>query len=338
MNFAAQIDKSKSVIQKSHDKTQLLFDSLMQNTLGREKMEKKDRESSITQKDIDLMLDMLTWNASEDFSCDNLYHYYSGETIKKVLKSDKISFRLAEAATFDDKLELKATEAYFDLALDELKKEGIISETEFFELSNIEVPQRTLLMHPSHSGFGVWGQEEFEEYIICFATEKDSRYMFENYIDRESDGYCVEFYETELKEICHKAMNNCAEMAFIKVLYGREIIEYLKKKIMEVMTQQYRKNNATLYIESLLHFIQFSAKRSKFSKEKEIRLVVLLPKGCCEILPDIAYCKSKGKRYIYFNVRKDPYSDISPAPYNTKADNAATKEYLDRNGYASTQL
>ena len=36
MNFAAQIDKSKSGIQKSLDKTQLLFDSLMQNTLGRE--------------------------------------------------------------------------------------------------------------------------------------------------------------------------------------------------------------------------------------------------------------------------------------------------------------
>ena len=34
MNFAAQIDKSKSVIQKSLDEIQLLFDSLMQKYFG----------------------------------------------------------------------------------------------------------------------------------------------------------------------------------------------------------------------------------------------------------------------------------------------------------------
>lgn len=34
MNFAAQIDKSKSVIQKSLDEIQRLFDSLMQEYFG----------------------------------------------------------------------------------------------------------------------------------------------------------------------------------------------------------------------------------------------------------------------------------------------------------------
>jgi len=298
----------------------------------------KERSDFLSDETDDFMLDWITWSPGKNFSAQNtVYHYYKGEDVQRVFTRDKIVFRMAEAATFDDKMEGKAAEIYYDLALEELLNEGKLSENDFFQLSNIGVPKTALYMYPKTKDCYCSKNEESQEYIICFSAEKDSRYMFDHYVKGDS-GYCVEFYTLELEELQNVSMDNHARITLLPVLYGKEVVEHLKEKILEIVSKPQRKKHAKTYIETLLHYIQFSAKRSKYAKEKEIRLVVMLPKKSKKTLPNISFPpKENNKKFIFFEATRNIYRNISPDPRNALEKNKTMNEFLRSNNYSEME-
>ena len=281
------------------------------------------------------ILSVLAWQMyclPRPIEADCLYHYYKGKDVLRVLHEDAIIFRLASLSTFEDKMEGKSVEVYYDLALQELLQAHRINLKEHEELSDISIPEQAWLMCDSVNGCGRFSNCEYDEYVICFSKEKDNLYMFENYC-KESDGYCLEFPTIELKEVTCRAMNNSAEMALWPILYGREVVDYIETIILEVLHDTAKRHHLKECIQDLLHIVQFSAKLSKYWKEQEVRFVVLLPKKLTNTLPDIEYDNSGGNKYIYLKLPKSALTGISAAPFNTREETLRTINSAKKAGY-----
>lgn len=275
-----------------------------------------------------------TWSVDIPVDCDMLYHYYKGHTLKKVVKKKKLIFRLAAAETFPDKMEGKAVEVYYDLALESLMKEKRITEDQFFRLSGIDIPQNMEFMFRDSDSFHYSKGVEYEEYIICFSKAQDDLYMYETYT-ADSDGYCLHLFSEEIEEIRNLGIDNHAVIKLIPVLYGSEATAYIKRKIVDILSDPVKAEDMDYYINSILHYVHYAAKRNKFAREKEVRLVVFLPKNCAEPLPNIEFEKSKtNQKYIYLSVPSDMLFDVTYAPYNAKEEVQETREYLENIGYS----
>ena len=283
------------------------------------------------------ILDVLAWEMyvlPRQVECDSLYHYYNGETVPLVLRKDGIQFRLAALSTFEDKMEGKSVEVYYDLALQELLLERSITNVDYEELIKIKVPDKAYLMYLPKDGLGKGHFCEYNEYVICFSKAKDDHYMYENYC-KDSDGYCLEFPVIELKEVTCMSLRNSAEMMLMPVLYGREVVEYIKHIVLEVLNEPAKRHHLEECIQSLLHIVQFSAKLSKYSLEREVRLITLLPKKLEYDLPNIRYAESDdSKQYIYLNVEKYVLTGISAAPFNAKQETLKIMHTIKENGYS----
>ncbi len=276
------------------------------------------------------------WNIELPANYEMLYHYYKGRRIIDILKKDRIVFRLAAANTFPDKLEGRAVEVYYDLTLEELVNEHKISAEQYDRLSKITVPKKTSFFLPGNNGIDIYREEEFEEYIICFSLEKDDPNMFKTYTS-DSDGYCLHLFGIEIQELKTISIRNHAEIKLIPVLYGRQVIEFLKEKVYDVVSNKVREERLEDFISDLLHYTQFAAKRKKYSYEKEVRLVVYLPKDLQSTLPDFKpYCDISGKKYVFLSVPKYLLYDISPGPQNTDYENREMKALLEENEYFGT--
>ena len=289
-------------------------------TMNNEQKKNLDIELNTNTKEI---LDVIAWRMyclPRPIEADCLYHYYKGKDILKVLRNDNIVFRLASLSTFEDKMEGKSVEVYFDLALQELLGMHKINQKEYDELSAILIPEQAWLMCDSVNGYRRFSLCEYDEYVICFSKEKDDSYMYENYC-KESDGYCLEFPTIELNEVTCKALDNSAEMTLMPILYGREVVDYIEAIILEVLHDKAKRHYLKECIQDLLHIVQYSAKLSKYRKEKEVRLVVLLPKQHTHVLPDIEHVNSDdGNKYIYLKIPKKTLTAISAAPFNSKGE------------------
>ena len=282
----------------------------------------------------------LSLHNNVDWNGDDLYHYYSGNSVKRVFQKDAIVFRLAAASTFKDKMEGKAIEVYYDLALQSLLTSRKISQYQYNAFSSVEIPQTMSLSSLGKDGYIVFSDKEYEAYIICFSTVKDDPFMFDNYINEDQDGYCLQFSGVEMRELKTLGWNNHAKIVLMPILYGNDVIEKIKNTILEVVSNDILFDNYTYYISEALHFLQYESKLSKFSNEHEVRLVVFLAKNCSENLPNIRFLIKKGdgnlirdKEHILFTITKDAFSGISFAPYNNSNDNCGIADFLHFNNY-----
>lgn len=285
------------------------------------------------------ILSVLAWQMyclQRPIEADFLYHYYRGEDVLRVLRDDTITFRLASLSTFEDKMEGKSVEVYYDLALQELLQAKMISQKEFDELIAVSIPEQTWLMFNSDNGYKRFRLCDFDEYVICFSKEKDDPYMYENYC-KGSDGYCLEFPTIELKEVTCKALDNCAEMKLLPIYYGREVVDFIASTVLEILGDAAKKHHLKECIQDLLHIVQYSAKLSKYNREKEVRLVVLLPKQHNDKLPDIEYVNTgDDNKHIYLKIPKNVLSGISSAYFNAANETQQRIDSVKKCGYIVT--
>ena len=290
-------------------------------------------EYQLTEKDWAQITAIMEWDVESTAQFDMLYHYYSSRTLKKVLGKDCIVMRLSAAENFDDKMEGQAVFVYYDLALEELKNEGRITDKQFTVLSKMRTPESIQFVYQRDDGWSICTHEPYEEYIICFSTVKDDPYMFNEYI-HDSDGYCLHLFGGELAALNTISMENHAEILLIPILYGREVVEFIKRKLIEILSDPAKEKIVDYFIADLLHYVQFAAKLKKYAKEHEVRLVVFLPKDHPTHLQNIAFFKDEeGRRFINLSVPKYLLYDVSPAPYNAKHETKAIRDYLQKTGY-----
>ena len=293
----------------------------------------RNNEHQLTKADWDAFEAIWAWDLETPLCYDMLYHYYSSNSVRKVLKKDSIVLRLSAVANFDDKMEGEAVRVYYDLALEELLDEGAITDKLFEKLADVDIPDKIPFISVNDTGWSVYKEESYEEYVICFSTVKDDPFMYEEYI-HDSDGYCLHLFGGEIEALNTLSMANHANIVLIPILYGKEAVVYIKKIILEVLSDPAKERNYKYFIKDLLHYVQFAAKRKKYSKEHEVRLVIFLPKSHPSSLPNITFSSdSKGRKYIYFSVPKYLLYDVSPAPYNAQSETQAIREFLKRQGY-----
>lgn len=291
-------------------------------------------EGVLSENDWKLIYASFDWEVDQPVCEDMLYHYYSSRSLKKVLTKDAIVFRLSAASEFKDKMEGKAVEVYYDLALSELKNEKRISEEQYEAFSRFSVPEKLFLPYQIENGLDVWGETDYEEYIICFSTVEDDKYMFEKYISN-SDGYCLHFLKLDLQELMFRGINNHAQVKLIPVLYGRHVVDFIRERIELIATDPVKANKCAFFIEELLHYVQYAAKLEKYSKENEVRLVVFCPRNSMKDSFSENLIRDEDGKHLYFSVEKELLFKVTPAPYNNEKETSEVIEYLFDSGYSS---
>lgn len=262
-----------------------------------------------------------------------LYHYCSKETVLKIMQKDKVQLRLTRADQFDDKMEGKAFEVYYDIALEQLYYEKKINDAQRCQLEKIKVTdQREIFI--SNGKKSKLSNEHVDPYIICFSTKENDPYMFENYVhtgkNKVKAGYCICSHSVILKGLFEKFLKENVRFDIDKVLYGSEVIEYIKKYIISALDKCSTIPDLREYTDEIFQKIQYIAKLSKFRFENEVRLIAYVPKNA-SYNGDIRKVMEGGKTYIYIDLEKSAICGISPDENNLKEDDETLlKTLIDR--------
>lgn len=251
----------------------------------------------------------------------DLYHYRSGSSVSKMFNKDNFILRLTAADQFEDKLEGKAVEVYYDITLEKLARDGKITAEQVKDLSTIDIPDKTLIIHKTDEGMNWAKWEEFETYVICFSTEKDDPFMYERYVHNKSTGgFCIELSGIEIRSLSQLSMDNESHIKLIPVMYGEKTVRYLESQIMRVAGNSFLYKNRNEVIGEILHQIQFSAKRSRYSKENEIRLLIYLAKGDYSDHPNLNRDRDEKEKiiskYINFKIPKEMVFNVTADTQN----------------------
>ena len=279
-----------------------------------------------------------SWEVEQEIESDLLFHYYSADKVVKVFTEDGIRLRLAEVSTYTDTMEGIAVNAYYDLALEELHNEGIITSEQYDQFCKVAVPESLFMPNGEINGIRHWSRVKYRAYTMCFSTSVDDPFMFGNYGNGgEGERYCLHFTAGDLADLKTKGLDNDAEINLVPIKYGRSAIDFIKGYIIQIISNPYWLADYEECICNVLQNCHYTAKLSKHSKENEIRLVVFLPVGGNKNLPDIKY-DSEDDRYIYFTIPKYMLYSISPSPDNTVQQTNTMVSYLETNGYILHEL
>ena len=215
-----------------------------------------------------------------------LFHYTSRESFSKMITDNGISFRLSEASKFDDKLEGKLCEVFYDIALEELVEEAFITESEREALEIIKLAKIPIMYNSDDiNAMSLMQSTPLNEctiYVGCFSTEQFDTYMIQHYIKNpQRNGVCIEF--TDFSHLISKTPHSGVYMTLKKVRYGIDAIQYLKQKTKDILsttgkpgTSEFQNSGAGC-IGLLLKNLSFTAKSGRYRKEHEYRLIMYVP-------------------------------------------------------------
>ena len=261
-----------------------------------------------------------------------LYHYRSGSSLDTIFREDGIRLRATLAENFPDKLEGRAVAVYYEEALDELLNENKITQEQYDNLSQIEMPEEEMFIFKSER-IMISRDLKFEPYVACFSTEMNDPYMFENYGKNKKGKFCMGFYRSELENLTHSNMQEKVVAKLIPAMYGKQAVCYLKEKTLQVVQKTNLLKDAEILIPDILKALRYSAKRSKFAKDNEIRLVVCLPKDDDHGRTRYEIEKTKDGRYLWVRFAKHSVIGLWPDPNNDQVDNDSIREMLVERGY-----
>lgn len=247
----------------------------------------------------------------------DLYHYRSSETVLNgIIQEKNIQLRLTYAENFPDKFEGKAIEVFYDIALEELARDGLLNKEQYATFTKVDLFDKKLFFTEEKDEISHYAMKKYEAYILCFSTVKDDPYMFEEYGNHSKDKFCLAFSGLELRELSREDNGYPIIIKLVPVLYGKQVVEHLKVKIQEIADNQFYYKNAGVLISDILTELQYAAKLHKYYKENEIRLVVYLPKDEGVSSKHFEKYIEDGKQYLGLKLEKLALLDISAAPWN----------------------
>jgi len=91
-----------------------------------------------------------------------LYWYRNEHSIEKTFLDDRIQLRLTHVDCFDDKLEGRAAEIYYDIALEELLAERAIGKALFDRLSQVTVEGKELFIKRDENGIRLASMKDYD--------------------------------------------------------------------------------------------------------------------------------------------------------------------------------
>lgn len=267
-----------------------------------------------------------------------LYHYRSGSSLTSILYKENVVLRLTSAERFEDKLEGRAVEVYYDIALENMLNTGELTQKQFDELTQVEMPNKLLFIRKNEKGINEAKREEFDAYVICFSTVQDDPFMYDNYVHNKSTGgFCIALSGGEIKSLAQLGMKNEAFIRLIPVMYGWRAIQYIEEQVLKVIQNPFLYKNRKSVLGSVLQHVQFSAKRSRYSKENETRLVVYLAKNDAKEHPNLFRDTNDNgevqKDYILFRIPKYMVFDVTADSQNESTTTQDVMSFIDAQGY-----
>ena len=247
-----------------------------------------------------------------------IYHYTDASVINSILTADGIVLRMTRVSDFSDLYEGKSIEVYYDMALEELEREGVLSTHQRDLFNSVQLPEKRWMMFDLPPCGGqprtLAKPSKVTPYIFCFSKQKCDPYMFENYLKNGKQGYCLEFFgldtaENEITQIFGQGHR----FQFYNVLYGDEIINDIKYYICDLLSCISKLDDNILekcilgLVKGKLQELQYSAKLSKYKRETEVRLVLFMPKpddSPTDYTPVYQEKEENGKSYVYISLPK----------------------------------
>lgn len=212
---------------------------------------------------------------------ENLYHYTAFDVANLILSSEGIVFRLTEINCFSDITEGRLIQAYYEIALHNLKVKSIISSQEYERLIRIELPEETLIISSSNIG----SYTKYRMFVACFSKEGQNEYMYNNYIKNTNhEGYCIQIPSYILNEKFKQlgiAIGCKLELA--AVIYGNSIIEKIETYLIELkricleFSSDILDNGINTLLRDYLKHMKPLTKLERYKNENEVRLIVYLP-------------------------------------------------------------
>lgn len=250
---------------------------------------------------------------------NEIFHYTGFNTITKILLRDGISLRMTRAEDFDDPHEGRSTiEVFYDLALERLLQDCVIDASIYRTLCEVEVPKQQLFLlnEISLQGHPITPVKSFtyNAYVACFSTEENDPYMVKEYIKNECHkGYCISLSSLNLKENMITYNTPGVHSQFAPVLYGGQIIDKLYNYIDNIIqitgtAPDVIENLVRPLILDALSKLRFFVKLNRYSIEKEVRLVLMIPEKSVssDQPPFIEQCENK-RRFIQPIFPKNPF-------------------------------
>ena len=258
------------------------------------------------------------------------FHYRSGKSIDSIFGKDRIRLQFTRDDHFADKMEGKAVLVYYDLAIEELLNQGKITEEQYNRIINVS-PPKMMLAHEKRNGINYYTEKEFDPYILCFSTEQNDPNMFNLIKRKESGCYYFSIDTTIVNCLNQVGRKNGVHIRSERVMYGREVVEHIQKKVLYMFKKPYLSSAAEVFLQDYLHKLQFVAKLSKFKNENEIRTIINVPKKLNVTHPDIIF--DENREHLTLSIPKSYVFRITPKESNDKMqDKELFKELMNR-GY-----
>lgn len=264
-----------------------------------------------------------------------VYHYTGIGNIPKIFCKDTFCLRFTRCNDFEDKTEGVIIEEFYKIAVSQLYNEKIINYDEANRLLKIRIPDPfTMSVH---------GKVITEPYVMCFSKEKNSEYMYENYIKQEDKkGCCIGFYSHSFRHVNHSLSGYRLDSS--SIIYGDEAIEYIYVFLRAFIdltggigTKDY--NTFEGLISQTLSKLKFFCKDSKYKNENEYRIILHYPIGVEESEED-HYCCVKSsvdnKHYLLWFPDHTSCSleSFSVNSYVDEIDRNILKDYLFNISYS----
>ena len=208
----------------------------------------------------------------------NLYHYTDLSVVDKIFTDDSITLRFTHEDCFEDKLEGKTVDVYFEIAINKMYKDGLITLDQAKHLYTIQVAKNKVLSQAGNNIFEKELVDSNDVYIACFTEKRESRYMVENYFRNDSKKGCrIEFLTHNLlSNDTIKKSNIGFTIESTKILYGQDIVDDIccfLKLLLQFEPDVYHPTFSNL-LGIKLSNLKYAAKREKYRDENELKLIL----------------------------------------------------------------
>ena len=278
-----------------------------------------------------------------------LYHYTSENGILGIFKKNKFTLQLSKANSLNDKSEGKDFYKCLDDVCEKMLEEREINNDFYYLIKSLYTESvakaaekagrlKSQILHYRR----MLNDSKFDFFIMSFSTEKDCLPMWNYYTNAGTQGYSIKIDKNKFKSVIEtKAVKyGISDFDFYNVVYSTEE----KHKIIKERIEQAYLSNQINKIVDLINEYQYLFKHTSFEYEKEVRLIIKVPKiknqNCNGlgfrarsgmIVPFIRLEFDKSPSNLVYEIMIGPLSNDSIAEENLKM-------YLTYNGYNNCSI
>ncbi|MGN0642989.1 MAG: DUF2971 domain-containing protein [Huintestinicola sp.] len=278
-----------------------------------------------------------------------LYHYTSENGILGIFKKDKFILQLSKANSLNDKSEGKDFYKCLDDVCKEMLEEKKIDIDFFYAINSLYTDKvgtiaekteysRSQIVHYRR----MLNDSKFDFFIMSFSTEKDCLPMWNYYTNAGTQGYSIKIDKKKLKSVIETKSEKygISDFDFYNVIYSTDE----KHRIIQERIEQAYFSNRINTIVDMINEYQYLFKHTSFEYEKEVRLIIKVPKiknqNCNGlgfrarsgmIVPFLQLEFDKSPSNLVYEIMIGPLSNDSIAEENLKM-------YLTYNGYNNYRI